>query len=46
MRLLPYFIMKTVDGELVSDLATELDNMDTDETTQSNNDLNYGDMLL
>ena len=46
MRLLPYFIMKTVDGELVSDLATELDNMDIDETTQSNNDLNYGDMLL
>ena len=46
MRLLPYFIMKTVDGELVSDLATELDNMDTDEITQSNNDLNYGDMLL
>lgn len=46
MRILPYFIMKKTDDGLKSDLATELDNMDTDETTQSNNDLNYGDMLL
>ena len=46
MRILPYFIMKKTDDGLKSDLATELDNMDTDEITQSNNDLNYGDMLL
>ena len=40
MRLLPYFIMKTVDGELVSDLATELENMDNEDSTiiTENND--------
>ena len=46
MRLLPYFIMKTIEGQIVSDLATELENMDTDESKEVNNDLNYGDMLI
>ena len=46
MRILPYFIMKTVDGQLISDLATELENMDIEDTASSNNDLNYGDALL
>lgn len=42
MKILPYYIMK--DGE--SQLATELENMDTDESKEVNNDLNYGDMLI
>ena len=46
MRLLPYFIMKTIDGQLVSDLATELENMDTEDTISISNDLNYGEALL
>ena len=33
MRLLPYFIMKTIEGQIVSDLATELENMDTEDST-------------
>ena len=41
MKILPYFIMK--DGE--SQLATELENMDCDNTS-TNNDLNYGEALL
>lgn len=41
MKILPYFIMK--DGE--SQLATELENMDCDDTS-TNNDLNYGEALL
>lgn len=45
MRILPYFIMKTIEGQVQSDLATELENMTAD-TQQPNNDLNYGDALL
>ena len=42
MKILPYYIMK--DGE--SQLATELENMDCNDTTTANNDLNYGEALL
>ena len=42
MKILPYFIMK--DGE--SQLATELENMDCNDATTNNNDLNYGEALL
>ena len=41
MKVLSYYIMK--DGE--SQLATELENMDTEDTTEST-DLNYGEALL
>lgn len=42
MKILPYYIIK--DGE--STLATELENMDCNDTTTTNNDLNYGEALL
>ena len=42
MKILPYYIIK--DGE--STLATELENMDCDDASTTNNDLNYGEALL
>ena len=41
MKILPYYIMK--DGE--SQLATELENMDTDESKEVNNDYGVGRLL-
>ena len=41
MKILPYFIMK--DGE--SQLATELENMDCDESKETNNDYGVGRLL-